>query len=92
MSFAASLLLLAAAAVPHAGKAAPQTPSAAAPSAQPAASVHHGVVATAQATAVILRPAIVRLAAARADGVRQGGDTFVRQTRREGRHVSVDFN
>lgn len=93
MSLAASLLMLAAAAVPQAATSkskplAPTSPSAPAPPAP------HGVVATAQATAVILRPAVVRSGppGARGDGWWQNGDTFFRQTHREGRHVTVDFN
>jgi hypothetical protein len=95
MSFAASLLMLAAAAVPHAGKAPPK-PVVSLPSVPelPVPPSRHGVVATLQATAVIVRPAIVRLSAAetRNGSLAQAGDTYFRQTRRDGRHVSVDFN
>lgn len=91
MSIAASLLMLAAAAAPQGGKPVPATATSAAPAAQPAPSA--GVHATANATAVIVRGAVVRFDGSRAgkDGERVD-ETIYRQTTRSGRRVSVDFN
>jgi len=94
MSLAASLVMLAAAALPHAGKTPPQplAPSTSSAPILPEPPSVHRVTVTAQATAVILRPAVVRLSDARGDRQWQNGDTFFRETRHQGRHVTVDFN
>jgi hypothetical protein len=91
MSIAAALLL--AAAAPQAAKSAPPP----APSTSPArpSQAHGPTVAIASATAVILRPAVVSLdrsganAASRTTPKR---DAIYRQTSREGRRVTIDFN
>lgn len=83
MSPAASLLMLAAATMPQAAKPAP--PSAAEP-------VRHGAVASANATAVILRPAVIRFDRAAFDAGAQVRETIYRDIRRRGRLVSIEFN
>lgn len=92
MNIAASLLMLAAAAAPQGGKPAP--PAAAGQSGTAHSQAGGGVHATAGATAVIVRAAVVRLqepGAAR-DSQAPSGEEIYRQTTRAGRHVSVDFN
>lgn len=92
MTLAVSLLMLAAAAAPQGAQAA--LPPAAAPVSEPARPEHRGVVATATATAVILRPAMISFAEASTapDGRSPARETIYRQTSRQGRHVSIDFN
>jgi hypothetical protein len=85
MSLAASLLMLAAAAAPQAAKPAPPAKAA------PASPVRHGVVATARASAVILRPAIVSFSQADRRPPEQR-DAIYRQTSHRGRQVLIEFN
>jgi hypothetical protein len=85
MSLAASLLMLAAVAAPQAARPAPPTGAA------PATRVHHGVVATALASAVILRPAIVSFSQTDRRAPDQH-DAISRQTSHRGRQVLIEFN
>lgn len=92
MSIAAALLL-AAAAAPQAAKSAP--PPAPSSSSAGASQAHGPTVATASATAVILRPAVVsfeRPGAEAASRTRPKRDAIYRQTSRDGRRVTIDFN